>query len=77
MGERISESIVQVNNNSTVQNVEGIYENEAEEQPVDDNSVLNNTATTGEVVTMSSGRFSHAPTCLIEEMGGATLTAAK
>ena len=62
MGEGISQSIVQGNNNSSNQNDESTNESEAEEQQVEHNRVLNNTGPTGEVMTMSSGRVSHAPT---------------
>ena len=73
MGEGISESIVQGNNNLSNQNDESIHESEAEEhkseaeeheseadeQQVDHNPVSNNT---GPIMTMSYGRVSHAPT---------------
>ena len=58
VGEEISKDNVHGNNNPIDQNVEGIHENEEEDQPVDDSSVLDNTAPTGGAVTMSSGRVS-------------------
>ena len=61
MGEGISESIVQGNNNSNNQHDESINESEAEEQQVEHNPVSNNANPTEEVVTMSSGRVSRAP----------------
>ena len=61
MGEGISKSIVQGNNNLSNQNDQSIYESEAEEQQVDHTPVSNNTGPTGEVMTTSYGRVSHAP----------------
>ena len=59
------------------QNNESINESKAAEQQVEHNPVSNNAGPTGEVMTTSSRRVSHAPTRLIEEMGKIVLMAAK
>ena len=75
MGEGISKSIVQGNNNSNNQNNESTNESNAEEQQMEHNPGSNNANSTEEGMAMSSGRVSHAPAQLIEEMGEVAITA--
>ena len=77
VGERISESVVQGNNNSINQNYESINETGAEQHQVEHNPVSNNAGPPGEVMTTSSSRFSRATTRLIEEIGEVALMAAE